>query len=247
MNHGFVLVLCRSPEGCESFLKLQYVQTQASETNNWECAELTDCDVLRRNVSKPVFTPVPKSTNYDRICMTCDAWTESTIAQMRVNATTIFNVSEFPSIVHYNESIANNEYKLACDPNTDNKMSVGTIAAIAAGGAFVLFAFAAITRQQRKRRVIQKEKEMADAELDRTKDELELGENMMCNPMQHVRKADNSLLIAKGHESDAEILRLRDEVRRLKMMVQRKDQNNFPSSGMSTRITGRKKEFGQTR
>ena len=240
---------CNDYNPCD--LKTEYIVTRANATQDWDCARATVCEDVSRNVTKPIFAVVPRTYYHDNVCMLCEEWTENTRAELRKGTSVKYNITSEPDLAFYNESNAQAEYTLSCLPNIDEKLSTTTIGIIAGGAFLALLAAVAIFRQQRKKRLIQKEKNMAIAELDRTKDELELGENMMYNPMQQTRKADNAHLIAKGQESDAEILRLRDEVRRLKMMVQRKDDSAYSNVGLSTRVAtrmpGRKKEFGQTR
>ena len=207
-----------------------------TNVSDYNCSQLTDCDFISRNLSKPVFSVVPNAETYDRICMTCEDWDPE-------------NAPENTDLPNYDKAKANAEYKSVCTPNIDNEMSTGTKVGISIGALVAAAAVYGIYFQHQKKKRLAEEKKMADIELDRTKDELELGSNMMMNPMQSGRNLNNTSLIEKGKQADAEILKLRDEVRRLKILCQRKENSQLSVStrGMSKLPSSRKKEFGQTR
>ena len=154
---------------------------------------------------------------------------------------------DLPQFANYNKEKAKPSTAV-CTPNIDQQKTTGTKVGIAVGSFIAAAAAFGIYHQQQKKKRLAAEKMMADEELDRTKDELELGSNMMQNPMQSSRNLNNTSLIQKGKEADAEIMKLRDEVRRLRYSASARklaielarDDSKMPSS------RSRKKEFGQT-
>ena len=230
-------VTCYDYNPCN--LKIEYIADDKTDTSDYNCSSLSDCDFMGRSLNTSVFSVITKGRTWDRVCMKCSDWTNATVLES-INLT---------SIDRFNMSIATSEYNAICAPTTNNSMSTGAKLGMAGAAALACFAMFAIHHQQKKKKRIQREKLMADAELGRAKDELELGENMMQNPMQTFKQQDNSHLIAKGHEADAEILKLREEVRRLKMMVQRRQQEVSTSSRsiQLAKASSRKKEFAQTK
>ena len=223
-------VTCYDYNECN--LKYTYVVSEANETADFQCGLLNDCELYAQNQSAPVFSIVRNSRTWNRECMRCDAW----------------NKEDIVNLTHFDLKIARSEWEASCAPNIDTQMTSGAKIGIALGALVCLGAVMAIHLQQKRKREIALQKEMADKELDRAKDELELGENMMKNPMKAPNIVDNTALIQKGKQADAEILKLREEVRRLKMMAQRKAQMSTSTRGIKmAKAPSRKKEFGQTR
>jgi hypothetical protein len=220
---------CYDYNACD--LEETFVKNESTLTSDFVCETLTDCSELARNRSLPSFAVVQPSRNTDRICMICDEYDPE-------------KPSKYESAENWNRTLANEEYMLTC--RQTESLSTAGIIAIGGAGFIAILAFSGLMIVHRRKKRALKQRDEAERELNTAKDDLELADSMVKNPLTYRGEStDNKQLVASVALKDAEIMNLREEVRRLKMMMQRSDHaSSFGRIEMSSK--GRKKQFGQS-
>jgi hypothetical protein len=228
-------VTCVDFNECD--FKLKYIAELPNATKDYTCGDLSVCSDLAREKKKPAFPVINNTEMTDRVCSLCSEWSEN-------------GDSKFKDSFNFNASWAAVEYQKYCIDLVEQSMTTGAKVAIGVVGLVALGSIAGVAFVVRKKRQLAAARELTELEVDKAKDDLELNENMVRNPLQgpNPSQVDAQALSSANSMKDAEILKLREEIRRLKMVLQKDSHSDsFKRVQLSSRqLSSRKKQFGQS-
>lgn len=216
-------------------LKIKYVEVYPTNESDYNCTELTDCTEFGKSEGSRAFEIVENTESSNRVCQLCANYKKGS------------KPDNVPDDVAFNQTYADIQYDDQCAEKLINTLSTGEIAAIASSGVAAAFACLALALVAQRKRRLANEKREVERDLDRAQDDLELADHMQSNPLNAKPPNSNAAELEKLlGDKNKEINKLRGEIRRLKMMHQKKEVGSFKGLNIEMAQPRKgKKQFGQ--